>query len=237
MAQLEGRLAGVEDILKETVWLQHRNEMALKSLSRDTNSLVNKMDLFQDEMAAFKDEMAVFKDEMATFKEEMTEFKEEMRADRREMNKKWGDLANKMGTVVEDIIYPGLTGILRDYFDVEAEFLAQRIRVHHPKDPGRLREFDIIAVAGERLFLNETKSYVRQEYLEAFVQNKEEVFEYLPHHAGKTLVPIFSSLNLPEEAVRYLTKHKCYAMMMGDEHLDIVNFDEVGARREGDSGS
>ncbi len=193
MAQLEGRLAGVEDIVKETVWLQHRNEFAITSLTRGIDA-----------------------------------FKEEMRADRREMNKKWGDLANKMGTVVEDIIYPGLTGILRDYFDVEAEFLAQRIRVQHPKDPGRLREFDIIAVAGDRLFLNETKSYVRQEYLEAFVQNKEEVFEYLPLHAGKTLVPIFSSLNLPEEAVRYLTKHKCYAMMMGDEHLDIVNFDEVG---------
>ena len=210
MAQLEGRLAGVEDILKETVWLQHRNELALKSLSRNLGTLT---------------------DEMAAFKDEMTEFKEEMRADRREMNKKWGDLANKMGTVVEDIIYPGLPGILRDYFDVEAEFLAQRIRVHHPKDPGRLREFDIIALAGERLFLNETKSYVRQEYLEAFVQNKEEVFEYLPHHAGMTLVPIFSSLNLPKEAVGFLTKHKCYAMMMGDEHLDIVNFEEARRKR------
>ncbi len=223
MAQLEGRLAGVEDILKETVWLQHRNEITLKSLSRDTNSLVNKMDLFQDDMAAFKEEMAAFKDEM--------------RADRREMNKKWGDLANRMGTVVEDIIYPGLPGILREYFDVRAEFLAQRIRVHHPKDPGRLREFDIIALAGERLFLNETKSYVRQEYLEAFVRNKEEVFEYLPHYAGKALVPIFSSLNLPKEAVGFLTKHKCYAMMMGDEHLGIVNFDEVRDRGDADSGS
>lgn len=214
---MEGRLAGVEDILKETVWLQHRNELAIESLSRGIDT--------------FKGEMGHFTNEMAQFKDEMTEFKDEMRADRREMNKKWGDLANKMGTVVEDIIYPGLPGILRDYFDVEADFIAQRIRVNHPKDPERLREFDIIALAGERLFLNETKSYVRQEYLEDFVRNKEEVFEYLPHHIGKTLVPIFSSLNLPKEAVRFLTKHKCYAMMMGDEHLEILNFDEVEASR------
>ena len=146
MAQLEGRLAGVEDILKETVWLQHRNEMAIQSLTRD-----------------------------------MDTFKDEMRADRREMNKKWGDLANNMGTIVEDIIYPGFRGILRSSFDVEAEFLAQRIRVRHPKDRKRLREFDIIAFAGDQLFLNETKSYIRREYLEAFVANKEEIFDYLPH--------------------------------------------------------
>ncbi len=50
---------------------------------------------------------------------EMREFKEEMRAaekrserERREMNKKWGEISNKMGTVVEDIIFPATQDLL-----------------------------------------------------------------------------------------------------------------------------
>ena len=31
---------------------------------------------------------------------------EDSRADRKAMNKRWGELANKMGTVVEDLVAP-----------------------------------------------------------------------------------------------------------------------------------
>ena len=203
MAKLESRVSVIESDLKELAWAQRRNEMFLESFSQ----------------------------EMETFKEEGRREREERRRDRLQMNKKWGDLANKMGTVVEDIILPGFPGILKRYFEVEADSVVMRTRVRHPHDRGRVREFDIIAVAGERLFLDETKSNPRQEYLDMFVRTKEEVFDYLPHYAGKQLVPIFSSLNLPVDAIGYLTKNGCYAMMVGDEHLDIVNFEEVRLTR------
>jgi len=37
---------------------------------------------------------------------EMRDFKDETRASRREMNRRWGELANKMGTMAEDLVAP-----------------------------------------------------------------------------------------------------------------------------------
>ena len=38
---------------------------------------------------------------------------------KKELNKKWGELANKMGTIVEDIVAPGLKGVGARYFGIE----------------------------------------------------------------------------------------------------------------------
>ena len=57
-------------------------------------------------ISALSVEMRDFKNEMRGFKNEMQSFKDQSIADRKSMNKKWGDLANKMGTVVEDIVIP-----------------------------------------------------------------------------------------------------------------------------------
>ena len=57
--------------------------------------------------------------EIDKFRIEMDKFKEEMRADRREMNKQWGALANKMGTLDEDLISPAVRPILVRYFNCD----------------------------------------------------------------------------------------------------------------------
>ena len=41
----------------------------------------------------------------------------ERREERREMNKRWGELANKMGTVVEDIVAPSVRRLAREVFE------------------------------------------------------------------------------------------------------------------------
>ena len=163
---------------------------------------------------------------------EMKGFREEMRASRAELNKKWGELANKMGTIVEDIVAPNIPTIAAAYFNQKTlGFFASRVRKEHHEEPGRIREFDIIAVGGEYLFLNETKSTPRQEYLEAFADNHREVFDYFPEYKEKTLVPIFSSLSLSREAIDYLTKHGIYAMAMKGDAMDLLNFEEVNNRQ------
>ena len=196
---------------------------------------------FKDEMKDFKGEMLVFKDGVADFQDEMKDFKAEMgrlcaffeqdireiQASRIEMNKRWGELANKMGTVVEDIIAPGFAGVLRHYFHTQAEMLQIRVVKQHPVDRRREREFDLIALDQQCVFLNETKSNPRMNYVREFVDSLGEFFEFFPEYRGRRLVAIFSSLNMPQQAVSYLTEHGCYAMMMGDEHLQIVNFTAV----------
>ena len=65
-------------------------------------------------MREFKDEMREFKDEMREFKDEMPEYKEWSRNQIKTMNRQWGDLANKMGTLAEDLVAPSVPRILRD---------------------------------------------------------------------------------------------------------------------------
>lgn len=172
--------------------------------------------------------------EMEKFKKFIEQDIAESRAQRAEMNRKWGELANKMGTIVEDIVAPNIPTIAKQYFGVE-EFndFVPNYRRKYPNQKGRVREFDVIAVSETYLFLNETKSTPKQEYLKAFVNNHKEVFDYFPEHKGKTLVPIFSSLNLLESAVKYLSKNGIYAMAMKGDTMDLLNFEEVAQQNKG----
>jgi hypothetical protein len=200
MAVTEERVSHLEELVREIAYEHLHSEIAAKNTSL----------------------------EIEKFKKAVDSDIADMRAQRAEMNRKWGELANKMGTIVEDIVLPNIPTIAATYFEQKTlNFQAARVIKEHPLFPGRVREFDIIAVGGDYLFLNETKSTPRQEYLEAFAENCQEVFAFFPEYNHKTLVPIFSSLNLSHQAVAYLTKNGIYAMAMKGDTMDLLNFREV----------
>jgi hypothetical protein len=152
----------------------------------------------------------------------------EMRAFKDEMNKRWGDLANKMGTLAEDIVAPNISGIAREYFgcsDIK-DFMVRR-RKKNTKDASKVREFDVIAVCDDKVIINETKSNPKIEYINEFINVLKEIYDYFPEYRGKKVIPIFSSLYIPEDLVTYLTKNRIYAMAMKDDTMDLLNFEQV----------
>jgi len=196
---------------------------AQRETKRELNQLSYEMRLFIDEMRAFKDEMRIFKDEMSAFKDETVE-------DRKRMNKQWGELANRLGTIVEDIVAPNIEGIARRYFGcTELDSLMVRYRKRNPKNKSQRREFDVIAVWDDSVLLNETKATVRMEYIAEFAAflASEAFFDFFPEYRGKTFIPVFSSLYLSEEMVRALSDAGIYAMAMSDDSMDLLNFDQV----------
>ena len=152
----------------------------------------------------------------------------EWKNEKREMNKKWGELANKMGTLVEDIVAPNIRRVAQELFGINdiVEFSVRRT-IYHPTDKSRLKDFDALLIGADAVVLNETKSTVRQSYIEEFIAFIPTVFEYLPEHKGKRVIPVFSSLYIPEHFVRYLTANKIYAMAMGDETMEILNYNDI----------
>jgi hypothetical protein len=147
--------------------------------------------------------------------------------DRRRMNKQWGELANKMGTLVEDIVAPNIQRIAMEHFgcgDIE-DFMVRRIK-RHVTDKTKRREFDVIAVCEDKVILNETKSTPRQNYIDDFVDfiRSKTFYGYFPEFNGKELIPVFAVLYLPYDVVEYLTKNKIYAMGMKDDTMDILNY-------------
>src|SRR5450759_2820442 len=62
----------------------------------------------------------------------LTRFEQDMRQSKREMDKKWGDLANKMGTIIEDILAPNLHRLASEHFGMAniVDFMIRRTRRH-----------------------------------------------------------------------------------------------------------
>jgi hypothetical protein len=238
MQPLEDRFDSIEVMLGRIVL---ENDRGLKRLDRleqlfersEKRAEEERLRAEQDRLRADKDRERAEQDRKRADQDRARAEKDRQRAeeDRKAWNKKWGDLANKLGTVVEDIVAPNLPRIAREDFgcDEPDDFIIRRW-VRNKRDRSRRREFDLIAVCGDKVILNETKSNPAIEYIDAFVEVLPELVDYCPEYRGKTLVPVFSSLYLGEDVVNYLTKRGIYAMAMGDETMDLVNVERMAER-------
>ena len=157
----------------------------------------------------------------------MREFKNEGQRQSREMNKRWGDLANRLGTVVEDIVVPNVFGILARYFNTEEPDLLMVRAKNIPmirRDDG---EFDVIAITAETVFVNETTSKVKGEDITTFAESYREVLEYFPEYGNRKVIPLMSSLYLSDEIVDQLTAHGIFAMAMSCDTMDLLNAERL----------
>jgi len=226
IARLSDEIKDFKDEMKDfkDEMLEFKNEM--KDFKDEMLEFKNEMKDFKDEMKAFKDGVVAFQDEMKDFKDEMKEFKIEVNEDRKRMNKQWGELANKMGTIVEDIVAPAIGPVVRKYFNCDPEEIAIRIK---RKKNGLKDEFDAICVCKNKVFLFEVKSTPRPEYVFDFKNKKKENFlKLFPEHKDKELVLIFASLRLEEDILNLLTKQKILGMAYREwEYMDILNFSNV----------
>ena len=142
------------------------------------------------------------------------------------MNKRWGELANKMGTVVEDIVAPSIRRLAREVFDCgELRQFWTRMSASRSDDPSRTREFDALYVGTRAVLLNETKSSPRASDARRFAAFLEsgELGCYFPQYRKLPIVAAFSSLSIPDDLVTWLTRRGIYAIAMGDEAMQMLN--------------
>ena len=203
-------------------------EELMAQLTRNVGELTRNVNSLQDEMRDFKDEMRDFKDEMRGFKDEMGDFKDEMRDFKTEINKKWGELSNKMGTMAEDLVAPSIERILKETVgcpDNQVEWQAVRIKARH-QNSGQQREFDVVAVCGDYLLVNETKSYLRPEDLPEFVNLLTEVRDYFPQYKEKQVIGSIGSLYVDSSLVRRGERLGLIVLGMGEHLMQVLNTPE-----------
>ena len=173
------------------------------------------------ELREFKDEMRAFKDEMGKFKDEMGEFKDEMRQQNREMNLKWGQLANKLGTMVEDLVYPSLPRIIRQVLDREVLDLAPR-RKRKLAD-GRVKEFDAIAETEDLVCLNSTKATLNSADVDRFIDDIATFREFFPEYKTMPIIGVLATLAVDESVLNYAEKQGFLVLAIGDEIMEVKN--------------
>jgi len=193
------------------------------------------MEKFKEEMLAFRKgieeykerselSMEKFKEEMLAFRKGIEEYKErselEMKKFKEELNRKWGELARKMGTIVEDIIAPGAPDAIYRKFGVEILDLMVRRKV---KDKNRnTEEFDLIMIGeDDKVYLVEVKSTPTVEAVLGVINKVTRLKEIL--YPDREIVPIFGSLYVSDDIVNFATKNSIYVLGMKGEYLEVLN--------------
>ncbi len=204
----------------------------MEKLEERVERLERLAEYFIEEMADFKKWVVRF---LSEYKREVDrqirEYKEDTNKKieeyRKENNKRWGELANKLGTIVEDIIYPAFRPVIRKYFGCEPEKTFMRLEYTNRQN-GIYEEFDAVAVCEDKVFLLEVKSTPREKHIEEFKEKAKRFLQYFPEFAGKKLILIMASLSFNEGFVKQLSKANIYAMAYREwEYMDILNFEEV----------
>ena len=151
----------------------------------------------------------------------------EMRQWRLQAQKQWGEIANKLGSFVEDIVAPNIPAVAQQILGAAAGreklLAAARSRVSHPQDNSRQREFDHIYATQEGWILVESKNDPKLKDVDGFRELLAEASEYFPQYASLPLRPIFAALNVPDHVVNYCTRHRIYAMGLGPETMQLLN--------------
>lgn len=212
--------------------LEFKNEMHIEmrafknEMCEFKNEMRTEMGAFKDEMRAFKNEMGDFKDEMREFKNEMSDFKDEMLDFKTESRKHWGELANKMGTMAEDLVAPSIERIFRETVGCDREsieYVAVRVKRRH-SETNQQREFDVVAVGGEYLLVNETKSLLNPESMTAFARDLlPQVRSYFPEFAAKKVIGAVASLYVDDSLVRCGERLGLIVLGFGEDVMEVLN--------------
>lgn len=158
---------------------------------------------------------------LARLSEEMLAFKDENRRERQRMNKQWGDLANRLGTLVEDIVAPNLPRVAAELFSCPVADLFG-VRVVR-RFGGETREYDALLVCPEVVLVNETKSRLTDAHVEGILERLAEIPRVFPEYADRRAVGILASLYPDASVVRRATRRGVLVMGMGDETMQVLN--------------
>ena len=168
---------------------------------------------------------------MREFKDEMSEYKEWSRNQIKTMNRQWGDLANKLGTLAEDLVAPSVPRILRDYVgcpDSGVEFVTVRFRGRKPT--GEMQEFDVLAGCGNTLLINETKTTLRPKDVDEFVATLARAREFIPEYASRRIVGVLASFYVDPTLTRYGERQGLIMLGATDGIMEVLNSPEFAPR-------
>jgi hypothetical protein len=186
-------------------------------------SLAKRMDGIEDIMEQLAYQTLQTQQGLDTLTREMRELKDEM-------GRKWGELARKMGTLVEDIVAPNLPGVARELFGCgEPEFFAVRVRRYLG---GRTREDDVLLVCPHLVLVNETKSSLGPEDVKDFVKDLAKFRDFYPEYAERRVVGMLASLYVDETPVRAATRRKLPVMGMAAGTMRVLNPEVVDDGRQ-----
>ncbi len=195
------------------------------------DSTTTNLDRLSEEMRQFREET---REETRAFKDEMREgrraFQDKMQASSDAADRRWGELANKMGTLAEDLVAPGIPGVFRDVFHVEDPEWRVRVHARSRKDRSRRKEFDVVAWGGEVFLVNETKSQARPEDIEPLLRTLAETRDFFAEAETLRIVGSLASFYVDPSLVRAAEREGLLVFGLDTGLLRVLNAPEFKPR-------
>jgi hypothetical protein len=225
------RVDRLEDLMAQLLETTAQTSRELREFKNEMREFKNEMHEFKNEMREFKNEMRAsalrFEEDMRGFalrsEKDMQIFKDESRHERRELRREIGDIANKTGRLVEDMVAPGIPKIFRDITGL-AEDMVDWYIVRIKKKQPRPREFDALIGGGGYVLVNETKSVLRAENIQNFhAVMRDEIRQFFPEYSAAKFIGVVSSLYVDESIVTLGSKQGLYILGFAEDLLDVLN--------------
>ncbi|MBF0609394.1 MAG: hypothetical protein SFH39_01770 [Candidatus Magnetobacterium sp. LHC-1] len=207
--------------------IQEETTIDLRLLAQSSKDAVNQLAKTMDERQVKLDEtvdrlIKTMDERQAESVRGMEEFKREMRESKRELNKTLGEISKKQGTMVEDLIHPSLPRIIKESFGLHVTDCYIRRKRELP-DGSKVKEYDAVAIVGQYVFVNSTKSTLRITDAEEFKNDLEEFRSYFPEYKDCKLIGILASLYVEPTVLVHLEKQGFLALGVGDELMEVKN--------------
>ncbi len=148
---------------------------------------------------------------------------DQLSAESRASDKRWGELAKKMGTMVEDLLAPSIANVFQQITGIDEEPLCDfRFRQEHRRTRQR-REFDAAARAGDTYLVVEVKATVRSEDIVDFAKLLPEVRHFCRDAEGLEVIGAMGSLHIEPDLVTAGERRGLVMIAMGGGLLQILN--------------
>jgi hypothetical protein len=230
MINVEERVNYLDNLMAELARAQVQSEIAFKASGARLDDLFRKMDADTANMKAdtanMKEDSAKMKEDTAKMKEDSAKMKEDtarMKEDTARMKKAWGDLANKMGTIAEDIVAPNIPRLALEAFAFgEVEDLMVRVQRVSRRGERRRREWDVVCSGPDKVIMVDVKSTPTRDKILEVPERIAEFFDFFPEYEGRELIGIFASWSIASDLLPVVSEAGLYGIAMGEDNMDIV---------------
>jgi hypothetical protein len=213
MISMEERLNYLDGIMAELAHAQMRTEIADKESRASIAASIAEM----------KEDTRRMKESMDATDLRRQEDTRRMQEDTRRMKEAWGDLANKMGTVAEDVVAPNIPRLAVEEFGFsEVEDLQERARRTSRRGDKRRTEYDVVCAGPGKVVVVEVKSTPTLEKIREVPGRLAEFFDFFPEYEGRELVGVFASWAIAPALLPAISEAGLYGIAMGEDTMDVV---------------
>lgn len=210
------RVDRLENLMAQLIMTVDRVDQQLDRTDRQMEQTQQRLDQLSAEMGAYRERS----------EQEMREFRQELSKRDEKTRKQLEEFRHQMGTLAEDLVAPSIPRILHRIVGCPKDglkFLGVRVKRWHPVTNNE-QEYDVVAVCGDYLFINETKSKLGAEHVKEFAEDiLPQVREFFPEYREKKIIGIIASLYMDASVLRYGERQGLVVLGVGEDLMEVLN--------------